>query len=317
MKIRQLFIVISVLFWLSACSPEEVKLPEITLSVSTNEIVVPSEGSSYKVVVNSNVDWTIDINYNDFSWCAVEGNCLVSDTVYIEVARSSSETAKKTFIVVRNRDVVNNYIVCDTIFVTQTGWTVPKEGILINGTIWAKYNVDDFGAFTENSYETGRLYQYNNATGYTTVIHDEQNGFRNPVPAWEAAPFSDIWLSKNNPCPAGWRIPTSSELYALIKSGYTYYEPLKGYFFGPNSESATKENTQNCIFLPAGGKIGDGNVESLFKEGYYWAEDGHSLDENGYIRCPYLVFFNDNNSVRFTIATTPIKNAYSIRCVKE
>ena len=309
--------IIGALFFLSACSPEEEKLLEINISVSVNEITAHSEGGSYKIEVSSNVDWTMDINYDDFSWCSVEGDCWVSDTVYIEVARSNSEAIKETFIVVRNRDVVNDYIVSDTIFVTQTGWSVPEEGVLINGTIWAKSNIDAFGTFAESPYHVGKLYQYNSPVAYTTTIYDEQNDYRNPVPAWTATPFSDTWMAENNPCPAGWRMPTSMELYALTKSGYTYNEALKGYFFGQNSESATKEDAKGCIFLSLGGKIADGEVFGMFAEGYYWAQDGHTLDENGYIRCPYLAFQNDNNSVKFTIATTPVKNAFSIRCVKE
>jgi len=316
MKAKHSTIIIIAFLFFFACNEEE-KPPIIEISVSTNEIVVPPEGGSYKVIVSSNVDWEVNINYSDFSWCSVNGNSQINDTIYIEVARNNVAATKKTDMKVSNSNVINDNIVFETITITQQGWAVPEDGVLINGIIWAKCNVDDFGTFAESPYHTGKLYQYNDAIGYTTVICDEINGNRKPVPAWIPNTFSDTWQPENNPCPAGWRMPTSGELYALSKSGYTYNDELNGYFLGANSEFATREDAKDCIFIPAAGKIENGDVSKMFEEGYYWAQDGRSIDDEGYIKSMFLKIYDDDIPVKFVAGITLTIDAYSIRCVKE
>ena len=316
MKLKLLLITLSSLYLFTSCYYDsEDELENIEISLSTSKINAPPEGGIYKIAVTSNVGWIVDEFYAD--WFSIKNRgSSISDTIIIEVTRSNSETAKTKTVSVRNGYVVDGYIVSENLTITQAGWDVPAEGVLISGTIWAKYNVDAFGTFAESPYHFGKYYQYNDIVAYTTVVYDELYGYRRPYPDWQDVPVVNNWLPENNPCPPGWRLPTSGELWDLLKSGYTYNASLNGYFFGLSSASATPENTKGCIFMPASGRISGGNVMDVFQQGYYWAQDGYGL-RDGHIGYICLSFKNDGESVRHVTGTTNQKDAFSIRCVKE
>lgn len=313
-RIKLLF-VFGLLFLCWSCKPGE-ELEIIELSVSIPTIDAPPEGGSYKVAVTSNIEWSIEIDYENYSWCSVEGNWHTGDTIYIHVTRSNSESIKQTKFVVRNTNTNSSSIVADTVIVTQAGWSVPEEGVLINGTIWAKYNVDNFGSFTETPYQLGKLYQFNSMAGYTSAAGNDHI----TDAEWSPAAFAEVWQPENNPCPPGWRLPTLNEVYALIKSGYRYNAGLNGFFFGPHSSAAYAEDSKDCVFIPAGGFISNGSVEEMFLTGRYWVENGCSVNNN-FVFYRYLQFYNnesENGLAEFAnINTSGVHYAFSIRCVKE
>lgn len=315
MQLKLLFIVLTLLLIFCACTSEEE--PEVVeLSVSERAITVQPEGGSHKIAVSCNVDWQAEFNYNDYYWCAIDATQANGDTIYIEVSRTESEQPRETRIIVQNSNTAGRIIVADTIMVTQSGWTVPEEGVLINGTIWARYNVETFGTFTESLLEVGKLYQFNNATAYTITNTD---GLLSVAPNWNPVSFTDIWLPENNPCPAGWRIPTQEEVFALVKSGYKYDSTLNGFFFGRDSQIATIEEPNGCIFLPSGGFIENGEVVDILQAGRYWVKNGCTVSDNS-VFYRYLQFYsnseNDLAELAY-IATHDINYAFSIRCVKE
>jgi len=308
MKTRFFCVLIGILLFFSACNEEEI-LEVVEISVSSNVITFPPEGGNYRIMVNSNVKWEAEIDFDSFYWCTVEVGQFGSNAIYIDVSRINSETPRETRIIIRNSNVRNNYIVSDTIVVTQKGWTVPNDGVLIDGIIWAVRNVDAFGTFAESPYHSGSFFQFNDITAYTAVACDEINGNFKISPDWKPADLSETWLPENNPCPSGWRLPTSNEMFALIKSGYRYDSTLHGFFFGTNNE----------IFLPAGGFIKNGNVEDMFVTGRYWVENGVVDNENAVIY-QYLQFYTDSQGsfARYVSANTHnIQYAFSVRCVKE
>lgn len=307
MKTKLSYILIGILLFFSACKEEE--FPEvIEISVSSNVITFPPEGGNYRITVISNAEWEVEIDYDNFYWCAVEVGQSNSDAIYIDVSRINSETPRETRIIVRNSNVRNNCIVSDTVTVMQKGWTVPDDGVLIDGVIWATRNVDAFGTFAESPFHSGSFYQFNDIVAYTAIACGESNGNFTVFPDWKSAEFSEIWLPENNPCPSGWRIPTSNEMFALISSDYRYDNALNGFFFGTNNE----------IFLPAGGFIKNGDVESVLTVGRYWVENGVIDNENSVIY-QYLQFYTDSQGsfARYISANTHnVQYAFSVRCVK-
>ncbi|MCL2329310.1 MAG: hypothetical protein FWC39_12465, partial [Bacteroidetes bacterium] len=140
-------------------------------------------------------------------------------------------------------------------------------GIKIGNTTWATRNVGDFGKFTTNSRDYGKFYQWNSATAYPASGR---------VNNWNANYSGGTqWQPANDPCPAGWRIPTLAEFEELqsvdwevkyYRVGLYYY--IDGWAFYP-----FYPNKQDFLFLPASGfrANNSGEVLMIDNNGYYWS----------------------------------------------
>jgi len=178
--------------------------------------------------------------------------------------------------------------------------TVPSEGVLINGTIWARYNVDAPGTFTANIEDAGMFYQWNKNVGWSTT---------NPLTAYNGSTRWDSsrsdashWEAQNNPCPPGWRVPAPIELWLLVDAGsvWTTVNGVVGRQFGSG---------RNTIFLPAPGfRDGGGGLRSVDVFGGYWS--------NAYVPGTTFAY---NLSFRPHIAGPGTDNSrvvgFNVRCV--
>jgi uncharacterized protein (TIGR02145 family) len=167
-------------------------------------------------------------------------------------------------------------------------------GINIGITRWATRNVDKPGTFASKPENVGLFYQWNK----------DESG-------WEAdwnGNNATTWQSENDPCPAGWRMPTEEELISLRTSGSTWsanWEStgINGRVFG---------NADNPIFLPAAGflNFNNGAVSNVGTQGYYWSATTNPV---GNVR---PTFFNITGSTA-DIGSSYRANGFSIRCVAE
>ena len=107
--------------------------------------------------------------------------------------------------------------------IVSTGCGQNSEGILINGVRWAESNVASAGTFAANPHDSG---------AHFTAFDD--------------------------PCPAGWRMPTYDETESLTDPG-----KVTGEWVSENDTYGmrfTDRASQNSIFLPAAGYIEDGSL---------------------------------------------------------
>lgn len=175
---------------------------------------------------------------------------------------------------------------------------------------WASGNVDAFGTFADIG-QPGLFYQWNGIIGYPTT---------GTVVGWSSAgiPGSE-WATDRDPCPTGWRVPTSDELDELRSSpGQRWREasadyPFAGVWLAPTqaeADAATLAEPGNAIFLPAvGARDSFGSLFNAGSNGYYW---GSNTDDFG-------------NTYQLTIAngTTllyPANNrahGFCVRCIRE
>lgn len=174
-----------------------------------------------------------------------------------------------------------------------------EEGIVINGTKWATRNVDAPGTFASKPEEAGMFYQWNRKSGWPIT---------GEVLGWDSSdPMGDIWEKANDPCPAGWRIPTVSELQSLVEAGsqWATQNNADGRIFG---------NGDNTIFLfAAGGRNIDGSIftddHSPSTVGYYWssAPSGEGALNLGF----------NSISVQLDMCASFRTAGLSVRCVAE
>jgi uncharacterized protein (TIGR02145 family) len=128
------------------------------------------------------------------------------------------------------------------------------DGVCIAGVMWAKYNVDEPGSFTASLGDFGMLYKWDSLI-YIPALGTERFAF--------PALFSpnNAWAAQRDPCPANWRVPSSTALVSLFNATPT--DPIsgvkcllgsasagsavKGYWLGPDAHSTGP----NAIFFPS------------------------------------------------------------------
>src|SRR5690606_13659471 len=127
--------------------------------------------------------------------------------------------------------------------------------------VWAHYNVGSPNSFVTSIDARGLLYQYDSKIGYPNSSPNVDN---TAPPGYVTGQFASgpTWSTVNDPSPAGWRIPTESEINTLKDKGFAWVTPeqtgfaVPGVIIGiPVSEAllATKDNTRGGIFLPQTG----------------------------------------------------------------
>ena len=209
------------------------------------------------------------------------------------------------------------------------------KGIAIASVVWAPVNC----GYKSDTYPYGKHYQWGRKYGQglgspydSSVIEisegpvslstgqkvENENVFYKGDPDfgnnWLSPTTTTLWnsgtakepiKSEYDPCPLGWRVPTSSELSALAQN-WTYTNMTGHWFRGPYSEydGAPK------IFITANGcRTNSGwikDVEGGYGGCYYWSSS-----------------YNSRMNIRYAYTTYPSPyydypaSAFSIRCVQE
>ncbi len=162
---------------------------------------------------------------------------------------------------------------------TVTVCVVPVSA-LINGVTWATHNVDAPGTFAATPQATGMFYQWNRKTGWSSSDPLTSS----PAGAtWDdTTPTGDFWASANDPCPAGWRLPTKEEQTTLFDEAKVtkawVTTPANGYKF-------TDIASSKSIFLPAAGyrSLYYGTLNDVGGNGAYWSSTMGTADKAWYL----------------------------------
>jgi uncharacterized protein (TIGR02145 family) len=177
------------------------------------------------------------------------------------------------------------------------------RGVEINGVRWATRNVDAPGTFTANPQSAGMFYQWNRATGWSAINPMINSNGDN---VWDnSAPTGNEWENANDPCPQGWRVPTSAELQSLTnaKQKWATVGSVNGMLFG---------TAPNLIFLPAAGyrnSEGDGLLTHNGSYGYYWS----NTQGNNWMSWSLMHFDDANADMYYSVKA----DGLSVRCVAE
>ena len=178
--------------------------------------------------------------------------------------------------------------------------------LALNNIEWAEANVDDYQAFASQPDMRTQFYQWNRTKAWAA---------EGEVALWPDKTITDpAWTE--NPCPTGWRLPTSDEFTTLGRQGATRANAgtrgnaVSGLFVGPKHATCTlPDNMANCIFLPFNGHRDiNGTLQSVNSSASYWTSTA-TTDGNGY----YMSLGSYGGSVQATNKNT----ARNVRCVRE
>lgn len=283
------------------------QLAKPALNLLPGSISTSYAENAFDISVESKGDWNISVNPEADSWCSLNessGNGIGNFTVHVD--KMVVEGYRKATVTITTGELTETLIV-------QQG-----DGVEINGLIWAHCNVGDPNHFAISPDSPGLLYQY-----------DSKIGYPNSTPNTSAAPTGysptgwydsgSPWKNENNPCPAGWRIPTSNEISAIVTNGFIWITPDKSGFAAPGvfvgisateAALATKNNTRGSIFWPQTG----------------FRENEHGKQDNWWDVCLTSISRPGQNWDRITCHINHENNmwqpwapnaaAYPVRCVK-
>jgi uncharacterized protein (TIGR02145 family) len=218
------------------------------------------------------------------------------------------------------------------------------SGVVIRGLSWATVNC----GYHAEYYPYGKLYQWGRAAGlgyysddykyepqpiisdiwrgengmedkstFYTTSNDSRYGYDWIVEGDNS--FWNIGTDENpikndhyDPCPKGWRVPTSFEMRSLIEFSqqvWTIENEINGYLIYYSDSDINPEDVES-LFFPAGGRlnISDGVGYDRVSDGYYWTSTTNASGAS------YLYFYSDNYSINSQGSRA---GGCLLRCVKE
>jgi uncharacterized protein (TIGR02145 family) len=181
---------------------------------------------------------------------------------------------------------------------------IPEDGVLINGIIWAKYNVDMPYTFATTPENCGMFYQWNKNIGWSNLNFLINS---NEGTVWDTnLTNGKSWEEVNDPSPDGWRVPTANEFKSLldktkVKREWVTQNRVNGIRF-------TDIVSNNNIFLPAAGNLGrlEGELFGYGVIGCYYS----SIRE-----IEHYAFYLWFDAGDVTLSDVFCINGLSIRCV--
>ncbi|MDE7373954.1 MAG: fibrobacter succinogenes major paralogous domain-containing protein, partial [Odoribacter sp.] len=197
------------------------------------------------------------------------------------------------------------WLCCEQVFSQETAPS-PNKGFLYNGVCWARNNVDKPGTFAPTPYSYGMLYQWNSKKVWiaTESASDKDN----------STTAASHWKTANDPCPAGWRIPTIEEARTLTQckggscsshQNFNYYWWIDGdYWKNPRTDTLT---------LPLFGAHTTKLHTTVAVSPYgYWSSSGNTDDDS-----KAWMFSPNSDSWGPCTLPAPRDYAFYIRCVAE
>ena len=307
----------------------EVKLVQkllTSVSISPAFIATTTPSGTYQVQVVSNGEWSLQQDADTEGWLTVEpvsGNGDATVNLAFEAFENDSEMHTGTVKFLTATHEVE--------LTVQHGYA--QE---IGGTVWAKANVGEPGYFVSSPDDPGMLYQYDSKVAWANAYP------ATTAPAPAGMPLGNStgpeqWSDENNPCPAGWRVPTKDELDALAGTKATgvkigWVEPETSGFEIPGAvlglsrdegRTATAADMKGGIFLPCSGN-------RHWNTGVYQNPQNATMTTatslmSGSEQCRYLMYCSsdnasDNNAVRLPSDSwgwERLRGAWPVRCVKD
>ena len=254
---------------LGSCQKEDYKIQSDSDIFAVYPLAVPvaAEGGEYTLNITGHEDWTIKLADSNTS---TEGWCTLSQTSGSGAAEIKITVTQSTSFV-KNRQVVLEVATATKTLrskVIQKTLTLGENEVLINGMVWSTVNLNTPGEFCTSPDQVGKYYQFNSNVPWTPVAANAT------VEGYEVldTPYSGTdWEPENDPCPEGWRVPTTDEFIAVWEKGQYKALPAQtgfavwGMILGLSEADAKAANKDNLkalggLFIPNSGWINEAGM---------------------------------------------------------
>lgn len=314
-----------VLLSLGSCQKEDYKIQSNPDEFAVFPLAIPvaAEGGEYTFNITGHENWTIGVG---------EANTTNTDWVSFSQTSGSGAAEIKVTVTQSTSFVKNRQLVIEVknasktlrSKVIQKTLTLGEKEVLINGMVWSTVNLNGPGEFCESPDDKGMYYQFNSKKAWPS------SGTQ-PVPGWaiESSAFQDKgwvtngWHPENDPCPEGWRVPTTAEFLSVWEKGCYRGETSQtgfkvwGAILGLPEEVAKTANKDNLkalggIFIPNSGWINEGG--NYDREWLACVRHGSSLsDTHGGLFLSDVNWYTDQNGW----GDGQKGRASSVRCIKD
>jgi len=184
-----------------------------------------------------------------------------------------------------------------------------NSGVVINGVRWASRNVGIRATFVARPESLGAFFQWNRKKAWPATDDWVDN--------WNPANVaSNAWEKSNDPCPAGWRIPSVEDINKLLD--YNRVNNEMALVNGVEGRIFSDKVTGKTIFLPVQGYRIDNSGQLYGTEncGYYWSR---SVD---FLKRPYRLSFSAGEAgaggaIRGFGRENGDASGFCVRCVAE
>lgn len=257
---------------LGSCQKEDYKIQSNPDEFAVFPLAIPvaAEGGEYTLNITGHEDWTISLTGSNTS----AQNWVTLSQTSGQGAAEVKVTVTSSTSFVKNRQVVievKNDAKTLRSKVIQKTLTLGENEVLIKGTVWSTVHLNNPGEFCASPDDLGMYYQFNSKKPWPSSGTIEGWSTDTDVFA-DKGWLDDAWHPQNDPCPEGWRVPTTAEMVKLwgddgkkavwltpAKSGFKRNGVVVGIDDPAVAATATKDNLKSLggIFLPQNGWIAE------------------------------------------------------------